>query len=124
MIAITDEQFDELINQALASLPGEHIKNIENIAIVRENDPTPQQRQTLQLRDDQSLYGLYEGVPLSARQGQMRLMPDKITLFKHPLSQGVQSIAELREQIRHTLWHEIGHYYGLNHDQIREREHS
>jgi predicted Zn-dependent protease with MMP-like domain len=122
MIQVSDEQFDQLINEALISLPGEHVKRIENIAIVREDDPTPEQRRTLQLRDDQSLYGLYEGVPLSARQGMTRLIPDKITLFKNPLSYGASTIGEFREQIRHTLWHEIGHYYGLDHARIHELE--
>jgi predicted Zn-dependent protease with MMP-like domain len=122
VIEISDEQFDELINEALASLPGEHVKRIENVAIVREDDPTPEQRRTLQLRNDQSLLGLYEGVPLSARQGQTRIMPDKITLFKNPLSYGASTIAEFKEAIRHTLWHEIGHYYGLDHKRIHELE--
>jgi len=122
MIELTDDQFDELINEALASLPGEHIKRIENIAILREDDPTPEQRRQLQLRHDQSLYGLYEGVPLPQRQGQARILPDKITLFKHPLTAGAWNIAEVKEQIRHTLWHEIGHYYGLDHKRIGELE--
>lgn len=122
MIQVTDEEFDELINEALASLPGEHVQRIQNIAILREDDPTPEQRRQLQLRDDQSLYGLYEGLPLSARQGQTRLMPDRITLFKHPLAAGAATLGEFKEQIRHTLWHEIGHYYGLDHAQIHELE--
>lgn len=122
MVQVSDEQFDELINQALASLSGEHVRRIENVAILRQDDPTPEQRLALKLRDDQSLYGLYEGVPLTARQGQAPLMPDRITLFKNPLSAGVNSLADLREQIRHTLWHEIGHYYGLDHRRISELE--
>jgi predicted Zn-dependent protease with MMP-like domain len=122
MIHVTDQEFDKLINEALASLPGEHVDHIANVAILREDDPTPQQREQLKLRNDQSLYGLYEGVPLSARQGQTRLTPDKITLFKNPLSWGCSTIDELKEQIRHTLWHEIGHYYGLNHTRIHELE--
>ena len=122
MIQITDEQFDELINDALESLPGEHVTRIENVAILRQDEPTPEQRTQLELRDDQLLYGLYEGVPLSERQGQTRIFPDKITLFKHHLAAYATSIDDLREQIRHTLWHEIGHYYGLNHTQIHKLE--
>lgn len=122
MIEVSDEQFDELINDALASLPGEHVKRIENIAILREDEPTPEQRQMLKLRDDQSLFGLYEGVPLTARQGQTHLMPDRITLFKLPLSWDAYTLEDLKENIRHTLWHEIGHYYGLDHKRIHELE--
>lgn len=122
MLQISDEQFDDLINEALVSLPGEHVKRIENIAILREDDPTPEQRLQLKLRDDQSLYGLYEGLPLTARQGQTRLMPDKITLFKNPIASSATTLSEFKEQIRHTLWHEIGHYYGLDHTKIHELE--
>lgn len=122
MITLSDEHFQELIDQALASLPGEHAKNIQNVAILYEYEPTPQQRQQLQLRGDQTLLGLYEGVPLSQRQGGTRIFPDKITLFKGPLTRLANTEADLKEEIRHTLWHEIGHYYGLNHDRIRELE--
>lgn len=122
MIEISDEQFEELINEALVSLPGEHVSNIQNVAILLEDDPTPDQREKLQLRDDQSLYGLYEGVPLTQRQGQQPMLPDKITLFKNPIITGASFLSDVQEQIRHTLWHEIGHYYGLDHKRIRELE--
>lgn len=122
MIEISDEQFEELINEALVSLPGEHVKRIENIAILMEDDPTPEQREKLKLRDDQSLYGLYEGVPLTQRQGLTPMLPDKITLFKNPIISGAAFLSEVKEQIRHTLWHEIGHYYGLDHKRIYELE--
>lgn len=122
MVEVSDEQFEALIDEALASLPGEHVKRIENIAILQQDDPSPEQRRQLKLHDDQSLYGLYEGLPLPQRQGQTRLYPDKITLFKNPLSSQVSTVAGLKEAIRHTLWHEIGHYYGLDHDRIRELE--
>ncbi|HSW36920.1 MAG TPA: metallopeptidase family protein [Candidatus Saccharimonadales bacterium] len=122
MLQVSDEEFQQLINQALEELPGEHVKNIKNVAILYEEEPTPAQRQKLALRDDQTLFGLYEGVPLSARQGQTRIFPDKITIFKGPTERVSNSTAELKEHIKHTIWHEIAHYYGLDHSQIRELE--
>ena len=119
---MSDESFQVLINQALQSLPGDHAKNIANVAILYEDEPTPEQREQLRLRNDQTLLGLYEGIPLSQRQGMTRTLPDKITLFKGPLSHQANNEAELQEEIRHTLWHEIGHYYGLDHDRIRQLE--
>lgn len=119
---VSDDEFQELIQQALASLPGEHVANIKNIALLYEEDPTPEQREKLRLRHDQTLLGLYEGQPLSQRQGMTRVFPDKITLFKGPLTRRATNLAALQEDIRHTLWHEIGHYYGLDHDRIRQLE--
>ncbi len=122
MVDVSDDQFQVLINQALTELPGEHVQNIKNVAILYEEDPTLEQRQTAKLQPNQTLLGLYEGTPLSQRQGMTRLLPDKITLFKGPLSRLSNSLPQLEEQIRHTLWHEIAHYYGLDHDQIRAKE--
>lgn len=122
MFQVSNEQFQELINQALEELPGEHVKNIENVAILYEDEPTPEQRVKLELSDDQTLLGLYEGVPLSERQGMTRVLPDTITLFKRPLEWQANNLAELKAEIRHTIWHEIAHYYGLNHKRIQELE--
>lgn len=122
MITVSEETFQKLIDEALTELPGEHVKRLENVAILYENEPTPEQRLSTKLHPHQTLLGLYEGVPLSQRQGTMPLFPDRITLFKHPLEQQAQTLKELKEEIKHTLWHEIAHYFGLNHDQIRERE--
>ncbi len=122
MIEVTDEEFQELIDRALTELPGEHVKNIKNVAILYEEVPTPEQRQQLQLRHNQTLLGLYEGVPLTQRQGMARFLPDKITLFKGPLQLQANTLNELKEQIKHTLWHEIAHYYGLDHGRIHELE--
>lgn len=122
MIQVSDEQFQELINQALEELPGEHARNIENVAILYEDVPTPKQREELKLHCNQTLLGLYQGVPLSKRQGMTTTFPDKITLFKQPLQQHANTPDELKEEIRHTLWHEIAHYYGLDHDKIHALE--
>ncbi|MDB5170652.1 MAG: zn-dependent protease [Candidatus Saccharibacteria bacterium] len=122
MIEINNEQFQQLIDEALGELPGEHAKNIKNVAILYEDEPTPEQRHKLELRHDQTLLGLYEGVPLSQRQGTVTLYPDRITLFRRPLQSRSDTLVALKEDIKHTLWHEIAHYYGLDHDRIHELE--
>lgn len=122
MLEISDEHFQELINRAYDKLPEVHRNNIKNVAILYEYEPSPEQRVKLELRNDQTLLGLYEGVPISKRQGVEQTFPDKITLFKGPLSQMSQSEAQLQQEIYHTLWHEIAHYYGLDHEQIHALE--
>jgi predicted Zn-dependent protease with MMP-like domain len=122
MVEVSDDEFQALINQALSELPGEHVKNIKNIAILYEDEPTPEQRLKVRLHPNQTLLGLYEGLPLSQRQGMTRVFPDKITLFKRPLQYHASTPEELKEQIKHTLWHEIAHYYGLDHKQISNLE--
>jgi predicted Zn-dependent protease with MMP-like domain len=122
MIAISDEQFQALIDAAFDKLPKTHRDNIKNVAILYADEPTPEQRVKLELRHDQTLLGLYEGVPLSQRQGSTQLLPDKITLFKGPLTRMVGTEGELQQEIYHTLWHEIAHYYGLNHTDIYKLE--
>jgi predicted Zn-dependent protease with MMP-like domain len=122
MIDVSDETFQKLINEALEELPGEHVKNIKNVAILYEDQPTPEQRYKLELRHDQTLLGLYEGVPLTKRQGMSQTLPDKITLFKLPIQYGANTLGELKEKIKHVVWHEIAHYYGLDHSQISALE--
>ena len=122
MFDISDERFQQLIDLVFDKLPAEHRDNVKNVAILYEDEPSAEQRVKLQLRHDQTLLGLYEGMPLSQRQGMTRVFPDKITLFKGPLTRGVANENELLAEIYHTLWHEIAHYYGLDHDQIHGLE--
>jgi predicted Zn-dependent protease with MMP-like domain len=125
MIDISDEQFGDLIGEALDELPQERVQRLlKDVAVTWEYDPTPEQRQKLQLRNDQTLYGLYEGVPLTKRYsagysgtGQL---PDKITIFKGPITARAHDAASLKEQIKKTVWHEMAHFFGLDHPRIHE----
>ncbi|HUC89288.1 MAG TPA: metallopeptidase family protein [Patescibacteria group bacterium] len=123
MIRVSDEQFMDMISSAMDELPHEHMRSVSNVAVVYADEPTPDQRQELKLRCTETLFGLYQGVPLTQRGGSTSYPPDKITIFKHPMEQHADSIAELKEQIKRTVWHEIAHYFGLNHDQIHSLEH-
>ncbi len=122
MIDLTDEQFAEFIAQAVTRLPRTHRDAIKNVAIVYEDEPSLEQRERLKLACNQTLFGLYEGVPLTRRMGVTNYGPDKITIFKGPLTRSVDTFPELRKAIHHTVWHEVAHYFGLDHDRIHELE--
>lgn len=126
---ISNEQFESYITTALDELPQKFIEGLNNVAITYDDYPSAEQRQRLKLRCHQTLLGLYEGTPLTARPAadsmfspQAMRLPDKITLFKQPLVDRSRDVAELRAEIKHTLWHEIAHYYGLDHDRIHAIE--
>jgi predicted Zn-dependent protease with MMP-like domain len=123
-MTLTDEQFDALITRAMDELPQEYITGLDNVAIVMADTPTDEQRVKMKLRENTILLGLYEGIPLTQRgAGYTFVLPDKITLFKHSILHVVSSESELFEQIKRTLWHEIAHYYGLNHDHMHRLQH-
>lgn len=122
MVQVSDEQFEAMVAKAMDSLERQ-LADVKNVGIVMADEPDAAQRERLELRGDQSLFGLYEGVPLTRRNGNYSgVLPDKITLFKLPLSGSVNTLPELQEAVRHTLWHELAHHYGLEHKQIYERE--
>ncbi|HWT56005.1 MAG TPA: metallopeptidase family protein [Candidatus Microsaccharimonas sp.] len=122
MLELSDDRFQQLIDEALGELPKRSLDHLKNVAILFADEPSEEQREKLKLLPYQSLYGLYEGIPLPFRQGQHTTLPDRITLFKLPILGSSNTEAKLKEQIKHTLWHEVAHYYGLNHDQIHAKE--
>ncbi|HUD05944.1 MAG TPA: metallopeptidase family protein [Candidatus Saccharimonadales bacterium] len=122
MYTSSQEDFESLVNEAIASLPKRYVDHLDNIAIIVEDEPSEEQRQALKLKGYQTLFGLYEGVPLNQRMGRLKLLPDKITIFKLPLEQASNSLQELRSRVSRTVWHEVAHYYGLNHTLIYDLE--
>jgi predicted Zn-dependent protease with MMP-like domain len=120
----SDKEFDNMISDAMKTLPARDIDNLQNVVITYADEPSEYQRDKLKLRGDSLLLGLYEGIPLTQRgAGYNLVLPDKITLFKKPLVHysNIRN-TRLEEEIRHTLWHEIAHFYGLNHQEIHKRE--
>lgn len=122
---MTDDDFDRMISRAMDELPQEYIKGLDNVAIVYADEPDEHQRAKSDLKPGSLLLGLYEGVPLTKRgAGYTFVLPDKITLFKHPIMMVSGNAEAMFEQVKRTLWHEIAHYYGLGHDRIHELENS
>lgn len=118
----TDDEFDQIISDALDTLPEKYTSRLHNVAIIYEDQPSQEQREKLQLHCNQTLFGLYEGVPLPRRGGMQPILPDKITIFKFPMAYASNNLEELKKQVRHTLWHEMAHYFGLDHKRIHELE--
>lgn len=120
---VSDAQFDQIISDSLDKLPQKYIEGLNNVAIIYEDEPSPEQRIKLKLRCNETLLGLYEGIPMTKRTaGYNLVLPDKITLFKKPLLAHSNSLESFKEEVRHTLWHEIAHFYGLDHDRIHKLE--
>lgn len=123
MNQLSDEQFDTLITRAMDELPQEYIHDMKNVAIVMADEPDEYQATRSGLREHHVLLGLFEGVPRTLQTGnESGILPSKITLFKYGLLMVTNDEKSLFEQIKRTLWHEIAHYYGLNHDHIHGLE--
>ena len=111
--------FYELVEQALEGLPPELAELLDNVAIVVDDWPDNSTAFENGGPGD-TLYGLYEGVPLTERgAGYYGMLPDKITIFRGPLERDFRR-AELEEQIRITVVHEIAHHFGIEDDRLHE----
>jgi len=117
---LPDNEFEKYLTQAIDSIPPPYDKHLQNVAFIVEDHPTEEQRRKLNLYPNETLFGLYEGVPLPQRGGTLKLLPDKITIFKMPLLAVSRSPGDLKDKIGHTVWHEVAHYYGLDHKRIHE----
>jgi predicted Zn-dependent protease with MMP-like domain len=121
MIGVNRETLDfyKLVERALEGLPPELSELLDNVAIVV--DEWPEYSTPLVTEDTaDTLYGLYEGVPLTERgAGYHGMLPDKITILRGPLEQDFRR-AELKEQIRITVVHEIAHHFGIDEDRLEE----
>src|SRR5688500_1285135 len=120
---ISDDDFSHIIAECLDELPEEYVKGLQNVLITYEDEPSEEQRKKQKLRPYQTLLGLYEGVPMTKRgAGYQFVLPDKITIFKNPILSQSSGPEEFKARVKHTLWHEVAHFYGLDHDRIHEIE--
>jgi len=120
---MTGKEFEKLVGEAVDTIPQEFLKKLNNVAIVVADEPTLQQRVKLRLRHGMSLFGLYEGVSLLRRgAGYTGALPDKITIFKRPMEYFARDNNDLKEIVKHTVWHEIAHHFGMSESQVRASE--
>ena len=109
---ISDDAFDQAVNDALDQVPDEFWALLDNVAVLVEDDPPD---------DDPDLLGVYDGVPLTERDSNYDFVPpDRIVLYRNPLKAMAATTTELVDEIAVTVVHEIGHYFGIDDDQLEE----
>ena len=120
MIRVSPERFEELVLQAVEALPGEFLSRLDNVDVVVQDRPTREQLAQQGLGRGQTLFGLYQGVPMTHRHSYGSVLPDKITIFQRPLENVCNTEEELVEEVRATVIHEIAHFFGIGDERLDE----
>ena len=110
---MTDDEFEEAVGDALDLIPDELAKLMSNVAVLVADEPPA---------DEPDLLGLYEGVPLTERDGwwDAGSLPDRITIFKDPLTRLCDDREDLLDEIAVTVVHEVAHHFGINDERLHE----
>jgi predicted Zn-dependent protease with MMP-like domain len=112
-------KFKALLAKALSRLPIEFRNRLENVDIVVEDWPPPEQLVKAGLHDQMDLLGLYEGIPVTERSAHYGMVvPDKITIFQKPIEAQCLSDQEIEEEIQAVLYHEVAHYFGISDERL------
>ena len=119
-------EFEKLVAEGFERLPEWVRAKIKNVALLAEDEPSHEDREAEGLADDETLLGLYKGIPLSARGEQYGVgmtMPDTITLYQHPIEEAaLEDGKDVRDVVADTIWHEFAHHFGMDEHEVRERE--
>jgi predicted Zn-dependent protease with MMP-like domain len=116
-------QFERLVAEALASVPRRFRDAMKNIAVVVEQEPSPDLLEEMEIEPPDTLLGLYQGVPLTERSWDFgNALPDRILIFQGPHERDAEDDEDLVVAIGETLIHEIGHYFGLSEEEIENIE--
>lgn len=122
VLQLTENEFEQLVVDVLDSLPETflNVLNNNNVDVVIEPRPTQRQLDDLRITSG-SLFGLYEGIPLTERDSAYNIVsPDKITIFKEVIEEACSTEEEIARQVRITVIHEVAHYFGIDEDKIDE----
>ena len=112
-------RFHELVAQALDEIPEPFSSRLANVAVVVEDEPSAEVLRDMGLHPRRdTLFGLYEGTPLTERAYDAPALPDRITIFYRPLVRTFRTPGAIQREIRKTVVHELGHFFGLDDDDI------
>jgi predicted Zn-dependent protease with MMP-like domain len=114
------KSFGVLLENAIKDLPEEFREKLTNVAIIVEDYPSQELVEQLQLEPEDTLFGLYEGVPMTERGFGEPLLPDRILIFQKAIEDECDSVDEIKEELKITLVHEIAHFFGLSDEYLEE----
>ena len=119
MIRVNRRDFKELVARALTDLPEEFAAAMKNVAVVVEEEPTAEDLESVGLDpEEDDLFGLYQGVPLPERGPDSPVLPDRIAIYRLPILWACDTREEVVKEVRTTVIHELGHYFGLDEDEL------
>ena len=120
---MTRGAFEQCVAEALATIPRRFRDAMSNIAIVVEDEPPDELLEEMEIDPPDTLFGLYQGTPLTERQWAFgNALPDRILIFQGPHEREAEDDDDLIVSIGETLIHEIGHYFGMSEEEIEEVE--
>ena len=118
---VSVEEFEQMVREAISDIPDELRAHLDNIVVDVEPAPRAEDLAELELEDATELLGLYHGTPLTERSAESGLqLPDRVTIYQRNIEQICESRREIVEQIRTTVLHEIGHFFGMDEDDLFE----
>ena len=122
-LRLSREQFTRLVEEALTEIPRRFRDEMKNVAVVVEDEPSPQVLDDLEVEPGDSLYGLYQGIPLPERSwSHGNTLPDRISIYQRPIEEDCEDHEDIIVCIAETVIHEFGHYFGLSEEEIEEIE--
>ena len=113
-------RFEKLVTLAIERLPAEFREKLENVAVIVEDHPSAELLEQMEVPPGDTLFGLYEGTPLTERGFQTPLHPDRIWIFQGPIEEECETEDDILEEIETTIVHEVAHFFGLDDDYLED----
>ena len=120
---MTREEFRELVEEAIDTIPAKFARKVRNLVIVIEDAASEELLDEMEIDDSSELLGLYQGTPLNERGwGYGNALPDRISIYQGPIEEECEDEEEIRDCVAETVIHEFGHYFGMSEEEIEEIE--
>ncbi len=117
---LTASEFEKLVEDGLTLIPEEIRSRISNVQLVIEEEPSDELLDELGVPPDETLFGLYTGVPLTERTVEYSALPDRIIIFRRPLLEEFDNPLDIRREVARTVIHEVAHHFGIDEDRLAE----